>query len=174
MIIINKLAISLILLFILFSLGCTSVDQSGVAQQSSQMQSSQTGFSFVPESQEYSCFKITGVSETYRSDGWFGKDIADIRVISGTIQNNCGKIKDVYLNVQWFDEKGHPTYADYLPINFFRLKPGESRDFKAQGFHVDASDIRTYGYLEETKGWSYKIGLGSNRERILAILTNSP
>lgn len=131
--------------------GCMSANRNNIAQPSPQ-----TITTFIPGSSAYNCFELTGVSENDLSSGYLGKNIADIRRISGTVKNNCGKIMPVTISIRWFDENGKAAYyGTSFPV--YRLKSGESANFQIDGYH---SDVNHYGYLEETAGWTFKIGLG--------------
>lgn len=57
-----------------------------------------------------------------------------------------------HIRVRWFDENGEGAYVSSY---FSRLKSGESKSFVMDGFH----NTKYYGYLEETKGWTYKIAI---------------
>jgi hypothetical protein len=101
---------------------------------------------------------MTGVSETDFSSGYLGKNIADTRRVTGTITNNCGKIMEFYVSVRWFDSNGIAAYYG-IPKKgyFFRLKSGDSTEIQFDGIQSDPK----YGYIEETNGWIYKVGIGN-------------
>lgn len=165
----NKIALLLLFLFaVLIVTGCTTpnqtsnsqavVSQNGVSQKGVAQLSSQTPSGYVAQSSDYTCFEIIGVSETDIASGYLGANIGDTRRVTGTIINNCGKIMGFCVSVRWFDSSGAPAYYGYPKLGyFFRLKPGESTAFEFDGIQSDPK----YGYIEETSGWTYKIGIGA-------------
>ncbi len=166
----NGFALSTILLiFFLMTSGCMDTNQTSNTQQQPQttnnivQQSPQTFTTYIPGSSAYGCFQLTGVSEKFLSSGYLGKNIADTRRVTGTLKNNCGKIMPVFITIRWFDENGKSAYYG-MPIAFYRLKTGESTDFQIDGYHTD---VNNRGYLEEIKGWTFKIGLGDHAVDLL-------
>ncbi|WP_292369330.1 hypothetical protein [Methanoregula sp. UBA64] len=131
--------------------------QNGVSQNGVAHLSSQTSSGYVAQTPEYSCFQITGLSEIDKSSGYLGQNIADTRRVSGTITNNCGKIMGFYMEVGWYDPNGNFAYFG-VPVSFIRLKPGDSAQFQFDGYPSSSK----YGYIEESSGWTYKIGIGEN------------
>jgi len=164
----NKIA-SLLLLFLIAFLivaGCTTsnqtsdspavISQNSVSQNGVAHLSSKSSSGYVAQSSAFTCFDLTGVSETDIASGYLGANIADTRRVTGTITNNCGKIMGFYVTLRWVDPNGVPAY--YGAPMFFRLKPGESTSIKFDGIQSSSE----YGYIGETNGWTYKIGIGSS------------
>lgn len=108
--------------------------------------------------QTYDCFEVSDVVEEDYASGYTGKNIADIRRVTGKLTNTCPRIMTTYVYVHWFDENGKGAYYGQ-PIHTFRLKSGESVNFKTEGYHVA---VQNYGYLEEVNNWTYKILVGDN------------
>jgi hypothetical protein len=137
----------------------TSSAPSGVSQSGVAHLSSQTPSGYVAQTHEYACFQITGLSEIDKASGYLGNNIADTRSVVGTVTNNCGKIMGFYLEVGWYDPNGNLAYFG-IPEEgyFFRLKPGDSAHFRFDGIQAQTK----YGYIEESSGWTYKVGLGEN------------
>ena len=163
----NRLIIFIVLVAVLIVAGCSTsnqtsnsqaaVSQNGISQKGVAHFSSQGPSGYVAQSSDYTCFAMNGVTETDIASGYLGGNIADTRRVTGTLTNNCGKIMSFALDVRWFDPSGIPAYY-WLPSGgFFRLKPGESTPIQCDGMQADPK----YGYIEETSGWTYKIGIGS-------------
>jgi len=62
-----------------------------------------------------------------------------------------------YMEVGWYDPNGNFAYFG-APIGFFRLKPGDNAQFRFDGIQSPTK----YGYIEESSGWTYKVGIGEN------------
>lgn len=62
-----------------------------------------------------------------------------------------------YMEVGWYDPNGNFAYFG-VPVSFIRLKPGDSAQFQFDGYPSSSK----YGYIEESSGWTYKIGIGEN------------
>lgn len=131
---------------------------SGCSGQSSPETQKSNTYAFQPFSQNVECFELSDVSSSSSATGVYGK-IPDLRIVSGKIKNNCGKIRDAIITVRWYDENGNQKMV--TNYGAYYMRPGDSIAFQCpaqQNAHFD-------GYIEETPKWTYKIAVS---DRILS------